>query len=193
MPTAPAPAAARPRAPILTPGERYGRCEAIVVRLEGGYSNNPKDPGGATNMGVTLRALEAHRGHPCTAADVRALSPAEVRDIYAETYWPAVMGDQLPPGVDLITFDAAVNCGRGRAATFLQLALGFIGDDVDGDIGPATLRRLAAVNDLAPLVERIRLARLAYYKGLSTFPTFGTGWLNRLHTVAQTSAAWALR
>ena len=173
---------------VLIPGERFERCEAVVVRLEGGYVNNPKDPGGATNMGVTLRALEAHRGRPCTPADVKALTPAEVRDIYGETYWPAVKGDQLPPGVDLIVFDAAVNCGRGRAAIFLQRALGV---EADGQLGPATLGALARERDLPALVERIRLARLAFYQQLGTFGTFGKGWLNRLSTVSQTATAWA--
>lgn len=172
----------------LSVAERFGRCEPLVVRLEGGYADNPKDPGGATNMGVTLAALEAHRGHACTWRDVKALSPTEVCAIYGETYWPAVRGDELPAGVDLIVFDAAVNCGRGRAATFLQAALRVT---ADGQLGPATMAALAAVTDVAGLVERIRLARLTYYRALSTFPTFGRGWLNRLARIALTAAAWA--
>lgn len=172
----------------MTPAERFARCEPLVVRLEGGYVNNPKDPGGATNMGVTLRALQDHRGHPCTWRDVQALSSAEVSAIYAETYWPAVCGDQLPAGVDLIVFDAGVNCGRGRAAAFLQTALGVT---ADGALGPQTLSAVAGVNDRPALVARIRLARVAYYRSLNTFATFGTGWLNRLATVANTASAWA--
>lgn len=180
------------RAPsaALSADARYARCEALVVTLEGGYVCNPKDPGGATNMGVTLAALTAWRGHACTANDVRALGAAEVKAIYRAVYWRAVQGDALPAGVDLIIFDASVNCGRGRAVEFLQRGLGVA---VDGTLGAGTLAALAAGHDLPALVERIRAARASYYRSLPTWPTFGAGWSRRLATVAATATSWAAR
>lgn len=180
-------------APLASPfgSPREPACIALVLRLEGGaaYTNNPKDRGGPTKYGVTLIALSEWRGRPCTAADVQALTEAEAQLIY-DKYWDAVSGDNLPAGVDLMIFDAAVNTGRLRAAKLLQGVLGVV---QDGVIGPKTLWALAAVGDRVGLVERIRLARVAYYQGLADYPTFGRGWLNRVATVANTAKAWAAK
>jgi lysozyme family protein len=176
----------------VSPAERLARCEAVVIAYEGGaaYTNNPKDRGGPTRFGVTLAALSEWRGHPCTPGAVQALSEAEAREIYRGKYWDAVRGDRLPAGVDLITFDAAVNCGRGRAAELLQRAARM--STIDRAIGPVTLAAVAAMP--APeLVEAIRQGRALYYRGLDDFPTFGRGWLRRLEGVAVTAAAWAKR
>ena len=159
-----------------------------IKGYEGGFSDLAKDPGGATNWGVTESTLSAYRGHACTVADVRALTWAEAEPIYHEVYWPAVLGDQLPPGVDLITFDAGINCGRGRAVTFLQAALGV---EQDGQLGPVTLAKLAAVSDLHVLLDKIEVARAAYYRALKTYATFGKGWMARLSDVTNTAVGWA--
>lgn len=111
-------------------------------------------------------------------------------DIYHSTYWPAVKGDVLPPGVDLIIFDAGVNCDRGRAVTFLQAGLGVT---ADGNLGSHTLAVLAATKDRLGLIARIRTTRATYYRGLQGYATFGDGWANRLNSVAHTSTSWATR
>ena len=189
-PAASPPAGAAVR--LLSADQRFERCDGLVIALEGGakYTNNPKDRGGPTKFGVTLRALADRRGGPVTAEDVQALTLAEASAIYRAVYWASVRGDQLPAGVDLIVFDAAVNCGRGRAVTFLQAALRV---PADGVFGPQTLRAVQAADDLSALVERIRLERLRHYRQCEAFPTFGKGWLNRLSSVAQTAKAWAVK
>ena len=178
-------------APVrVSADQRFERCEALLVTLEGGYVNAKLDKGGPTNMGVTLAALNDWRGRSCTANDVRCLGAAEVKALYRAVYWAAVQGDALPAGVDLIVFDAAVNCGRGRAVTFLQVGLGML---ADGALGPKTLAALSVTVDVVALVERIRRARAAYYASLKTYPTFGTGWNRRLATVAATATSWATK
>jgi lysozyme family protein len=171
----------------VTPDDRFARCETLVLIDEGGsrFTNSPKDRGGPTRWGVSLAALTDWRGHPCTADDVAQLLEPEARAIYRAKYWPP--GDQLPAGVDYMLFDAAVNCGRSKAAKFLQTALKVT---VDGAIGPATLAAVAA-SDPVGLIEPMRAARAAYYRGLDDFPTWGNGWLKRNTRVAQTSTAWA--
>ena len=175
---------------LLTEDARFRRSELVVLGYEGLWSNNPKDPGGATWKGVTLRALSEWRGRECTPAELRATSDAEIARIYRAKYWDAVGAGKLASGLDLIVFDSAVNQGRRRAAACLQEALGV---EADGAIGRITLSAAQGVNDVAGLVERVRLSRLRHYRSLSTFKTFGTGWTRRLNGVAQTATMWARR
>ncbi len=111
-----------------------------VLAHEGGFSDHPLDPGGMTNLGVTRRVWEEWTGHPVTVRQMTELTPVKVAPMYRRKYWDKVRGDELPAGIDLVVFDAAVNSGPGRAAKWLQACVGV---DVDGDIGPKTL---AAIN-----------------------------------------------
>ena len=118
-------AATLPRIVIaVEPPARFARCVAEVLKHEGGFVNHPRDPGGATNRGITHITLADWRGGPVTAEDVRTMSEAEAREIYRSKYWNAIQGDNLPAGVDLAVFDLAVNSGVGRAARMLQQQLG---------------------------------------------------------------------
>lgn len=155
----------------------FRTCLREILRHEGGYANHPADPGGATMKGVTQAVYDAWRrskGKP--ARSVRLIEDAELEAIYRAEYWDEVHGDDLPSGVDLITFDLAVNSGVSMAARFLQKAVGAV---QDGEIGPKTL---SAVAEFTPtsIIEVMRLERERFYRSLRTFPTFGKGWLNRL-------------
>ena len=88
-------------------------------------------------------------------------------------------GDDLPAGIDLVVFDAAVNSGPGRAAKWLQACVGV---EVDGDIGPKTL---AAVNAFDPtqLIDDYKRRRLSFLLDLPTWGTFGKGWTKRVAAV----------
>src|SRR5579862_7765842 len=155
---------------------RFEACLPVILASEGGFVDDPADPGGATNLGVTRATLSSWLGRPATVAEVEALRPAAVAPIYRARYWnPAHAGD-CPPGVDLMVFDEAVNQGVGRALASLQAALGVA---PDGAFGPATVAALAAA-DPAALVRAIAANREANYRALPTFPRFGHGWLARL-------------
>jgi lysozyme family protein len=160
--------------------DRFAACVAEVLRHEGGYVDHPRDPGGCTNRGITRRTLEGWRREPVTCEDVRALTEAEARAICRAHYWNAVHGDELPAGIDLVTFDAAVNSGRRRAALWLQQALGVA---ADGVIGPRTLRAARGANDRATIITRACDLRLAVLRGLETWPDFGRGWSRRVREV----------
>jgi lysozyme family protein len=147
-----------------------------VLSVEGGYVNNPKDPGGMTNLGVTKRALEAYRGRSVSEKEMRALTRVDVEDFYEKGYWLSSKCDQLPSGVDLVVFDTAVNSGPDRAARILQEALGVY---VDGVIGPKTLMALKRCNPLLLLLDYLWY-REDFLRGLSTWKTFGRGWTKRL-------------
>lgn len=153
---------------------------AAVLVHEGGFVNHPKDPGGATNKGVTQRVYDdwrVNRGLP--PRSVKFLQQSELEEIYRRQYWDAVRGDNLPAGVDYCVFDLAVNSGTNRAARFLQRSLGVL---EDGKIGPVTL---AAAKAASPglLVDMICDERMCFLKTLTTFSAFGVGWTRRVSDV----------
>lgn len=171
---------------------RFERCLDEVLKHEGGYVDHKADPGGATNLGVTIGTARAHgldldHDGDVDKIDVRNLKPRDVRPVYRKSYWLAAGCDQLPAGPDLMVFDLAVNSGVTRAAKFLQEAVGVA---ADGKVGPMTLgaaRRLPP----AELVLRLRNRRERFYRGLSTFATFGKGWMRRLNEVDAVATKWA--
>ena len=159
----------------------FDTCLASVLHAEGGFSDNPLDPGGMTQLGVTKRAWESWVGHSVDEADMRALVPMTVGPFYRAMYWNPIHGDALPPALALCLFHCSVNAGPRRAARLLQSV---VGATPDGAIGPATLAAVtrlvqARVGGLATLVGAFQDALRAYYHSLATFPTFGKGWLNR--------------
>lgn len=143
---------------------------AFTLAYEGGYVDHPADPGGATNMGITIRTLGNWRGRPVTKADVRALSKEEAAKIYRANYWNKAGCDGLASGVDLCTFDVAVNSGPRRALAWLPLAVG-----------------KPAVEGVKALCAR----RRAFFASLKTFATFGTGWMRRVNACEALALRWA--
>ena len=150
-----------------------------LLKHEGGFVNHPRDPGGMTNLGVTRRVWEEWTSHPVNEADMRGLTPGMVEPLYRDRYWKKVRGDDLPAGVDLAVFDYAVNSGPGRAAKTLQEVVGVA---ADGAIGPKTMAAIRAA-DAKATVDRFCDLRLAFLRGLPTWPTFGKGWERRVEDV----------
>jgi lysozyme family protein len=143
---------------------------ADLIGNEGGYSNNPKDPGGETMFGVTARVARAH-GY--TGA-MRDLPLSFARAIAKAAYWDPYRCDEMPAQVAFQVLDAAYN--GGHPAQWLQQAAGVT---ADGVIGPKTI---AAVNAAEPaaLCARFVAYRLQYLTDLPTWPTFGRGWARRM-------------
>ena len=139
-----------------------------VLSHEGGYVNDPRDPGQETRWGISKRAYPH--------LDIRNLTRAQAVDIYRRDFWQRVRGDELPREFAFQALDAAVNHGIGNAVRWMQRAAG-VADD--GVIGPVTL---AAVQRAQPadLVLRFNAERLRFYAKLTTFSTFGRGWVNRV-------------
>jgi lysozyme family protein len=170
--------------------DRFDECLAFTLRAEGGYVDNPSDPGGATNMGITLATLREWSDDPNLGiAQIMDIQLRTVRAIYRTQYWNPLRADALPVGVDLSVFDFGVNAGVWRSARVLQRALGFTGDEVDGCVGRQTLAA-AANADPRLLVHNLAERQSAYYRGLADFPIFGQGWLTR--TEERKTAALAM-
>jgi hypothetical protein len=154
----------------------FQTCVQFVLKHEGGFVNNPEDPGGATNMGITLGTLQAWCGHAVTVEDVRNLTQSEAEQIYRANYWNPLKCDELPLGVDMVVFDFGVNAGIRRSALTLEQVVGVA---QDGIIGPETLAAVGKA-DALQVVEQFGQTRLAYYKRLKEWPEFGKGWSDRV-------------
>lgn len=151
----------------------------LTLEFEGGYSDEPGDPGGPTNLGVTLATWSDWIGHPATPQMIEGLSLADVGGLYRARFWDAVNGDNLPGGLDCAVFDAGVNIGPETAAKLLQQLLSVL---QDGVIGVNTLKAIGqfAVPDL---IERFSDARIAFYQRLPGFGEFGSGWTRRTRSI----------
>jgi lysozyme family protein len=157
----------------------------LMLKSEGGYVNNPADPGGRTNLGVTQATWESWVGRPSDELEMRGLTPEKVEPLYKKKYFDAVRGDELPMGLDYLMFDFAVNAGAGRAIKTLQTAVGVT---PDGGFGPITMAAVQAT-DPVDLIERFSQAKKDFYRSLTTFATFGKGWLNRVADVKVKASA----
>lgn len=144
---------------------------------EGGYINHPKDPGGATNRGVTQRTYDGYRVRKgLSKRSVREVKEAEVLEIYKSQYWDAIYGDTLPSGLDYAVYDFAVNSGSSRAIKFLQQILGVRADGVIGNITLAAIHE----HEVQKLIFELCSRRFSWMKTLKTFSTFGKGWTRRV-------------
>ena len=157
----------------------FARSLALVLKSEGGWSDNPADPGGATMKGITLGTFRAYIKPGGTKEELHAITDAQLSTCYRRQYWDAVAGAELPDGVDYAAMDFGVNSGPGRAAKYLQDVVGVV---QDGRIGPATLAAIRAKSS-TEVINELCDARLAFLHRLSTWPTFGKGWNDRVKSV----------
>ena len=150
-----------------------------VLANEGGFTNDPKDPGGMTNLGVTKKNWEDWSRRAVTEQEMRSLGDAVVAPFYRARYWDAIKADNLPTGIDYLVFDFAVNAGVSRASKFLQ---NVVKVKEDGIIGLMTLAAVRAMNP-DDLVKQYSDLKTEYYQSLNTFDHFGEGWLARVAQV----------
>ena len=182
-----------PAARVKVVQPEFERALKHVLEFEGGWTNDPQDPGGPTNKGITLEVYAENKGvkvsrrnHHALMKELREIPDGLVREIYLKRYWLRAGCEGFPSAVAFIHFDAAVNHGPTRAIKMVQQVVGV---DVDGEIGPISL---AAINngDLRAIVNGYANLRDRFYRSLHHFPRFGRGWLRRL--VAARERALAL-
>jgi len=165
----------------------FEQCLALVLKEEGGYVDNPHDPGGMTNLGVTKTTWENWVGHPVDEKTMRDLGPLDVAPLYRKNYWMAAQCERLPAGLDLCVFDAAVNSGVSQSIKFVQRALDVV---IDGILGQQSLAAMAS-RDLPELIEQTCEERLHFLQNLRTWSNFGEGWSNRVIRVQQNALRMA--
>ena len=175
----------------------YDAIFAQTGRFEGDYSDEPSDPGnwtggkvgagvlGGTKYGQSSKAYADNLAK--LPADIRATMPATVKDltldqvktIFRFVYWEPIHGDDLPPPLAMLVYDAAVNDGAERAIEWLQQA---VGAHVDGVMGPETLKltaQMIARQGGAAIAAEFLAQRLYWMTQLATWQTFGRGWSRR--------------
>jgi lysozyme family protein len=143
-----------------------------TLTYEGGYTNDPRDPGGATNWGITIADARMYWKHDASPADVRAMPKSVAIDIYRQKYWAKMDCDNRPAGPDFVDFDYGVNSGTGRVAK---------------------LRAALDPQQLAPIayVKAACAARSSFLHGLRTWGVFGKGWGRRVADVEATGVSMA--
>lgn len=151
---------------------RWQFCFEHVIGSEGGYVNDPADPGGETIYGI------ARRDHPDMWADgPPTLEAAMAR--YEDQYWRASGANRLPEPYDLLVFDSAVNQGAHAAVSILQRGLGI---EPDGRVGPQTIAACLSAGPEGP--AKVLAERALRYTLTRGFDRFGRGWLKRTYMVA---------
>lgn len=159
-------------------------CIALMLRLEGGYVNDPRDPGGATKYGVTQKTLSA-TNLPGMPANVKDLTPEQATAFYVATDWAQIHGDDLPGALAPLMLNSAVNMGEPTAVGLLQECLGVPRDAV---MGPRTVE--AVKNWHSPYMPEQTLAEeFAAHVGVRYATLSGRegqyelGWFRRLMRV----------
>jgi type VI secretion system secreted protein VgrG len=151
-----------------------------VLRHEGGWSDDPSDPGGATNHGITLATAQRHG--IATAEDLRAITDDQVAAIYRADYWRFDGIDDQRVATKI--FDIAVNVGLATAVHLVQDALNTLGACLaeDGRWGPKTEASVNAV-DPGKLLQLVSYEQAEYYRAIVAHRPesrkFLAGWLVR--------------
>lgn len=158
----------------------FDKAFELTIGHEGGYTLHRGDPGNWTGGKVGVGVLKGTKygiaANSYPNEDIKNLTLARAKQIYKRDYWDKAKCDSIPDGLRFHVFDVSVNSGVSRGIKTLQQALGVT---VDGIIGPATIAASRAQNS-GEVLLRFYSFRIAFYTSLSTFSTFGKGWMNRV-------------
>lgn len=135
---------------------------------EGGYVNDPSDPGGETQWGISKRSYPK--------LNIRDLTRADAKKIYRADFWDRIHADKLHDGVAFQAFDFAVNSGIATAIRYLQRALGVADDSHWGPVTQAAAEKMSETDT----IMRLNAERLEFMSRLSRWPRFGKGWARRI-------------
>lgn len=144
----------------------------IIMSHEGGYVNDPRDPGGETKFGISKRAYPN--------LDIKNLTLSQAREIYERDYWNACQCNDFPQRARLILFDCAVNQGVKTAIVIYQQSLGVT---ADGVIGPITIAAAYQKNN-DETYQRFLTERAIRYVNNANFPVYGKGWISRVFDIS---------
>lgn len=160
--------------------DNFAKAFRKTIAAEGGFSDHPMDPGGATMKGVTLKRYSEFLGRNVTVEELKAIPEEHLLAIYGQGYWDRCECDDLPGGLDACVFDWAVNSGPRVAVKALQR---LAGATPDGVVGPKTIAAVAswlAYYGPKACIAMYQNERMDYLEDLPTFSVFGNGWTKRV-------------
>lgn len=139
-----------------------------VLGHEGGYVNNPSDPGGETNWGISKRSYPN--------VDIKNLSRDEAIAIYYKDFWVPIHAEETTQGVDYQLLDSAVNSGILQTIRFMQRALNVADDGYWGIVTIEAMRDITKTD----FIMRFLAERLEFMSKLNGWTSFGRGWAKRI-------------
>jgi lysozyme family protein len=148
--------------------EGFNEAFARLMLFEGGYVNDPADPGGETKYGISKRSYPGE--------DIRNLTQARAQQIYLSDYWGPAGCDSIPLQAKYLVFDMAVHSGVRTAVMAVQTICGVV---PDGKFGPVTAQAVQAMNG-DKFAARFLGSRLDSLTKLPTWGNFGKGWARRI-------------
>ena len=168
---------------------RYVDCLNYILKWEGGYVNDPKDRGGATNKGITQKTYNAYLNKlQLPLQSVEYITDIEVEEIYIEDYWNKCHCFDILNPLDLIVFDSAVQHGVSRASKWLQNCVGVTPDGVIGEKTLYALHGKVLDKRLADVIDNYINGRISFYAQIiANDPSqkrFAKGWKNRMDALA---------
>ena len=178
-----------------SPADPFNTYIDYVFSHEKGYVDDPLDPGGATNLGITHETLGRWRGlkkkwRTLPKSEVENLTKEEAAEIYRAKYWDSCRCSDLPRGLDYAVFDYAINSGPSQAAKDLQREVGAVADGIVGGMTLKAVNEALNSRDVTQIIEkllmrRLRLMRRAKHRvtGASLWERYGRGWSRRVEDV----------
>jgi len=158
-----------------------------TLQHEGGYIDHPADPGGATQMGISLRWYKEHVDPEATASTIIGLTKERVLDLYEKYFWKPEYDLIHEKDVAAKVFDMAVNMGERQAVKLVQRACQACGKNIedDGVIGQKTLQAINSA-EVDTMLAAIRATQAGFYRGLvmkkPSNEAFIKGWLRRAYS-----------
>lgn len=149
----------------------FGYAFQIVIGIEKGYVDNPKDPGGETKYGISKRSYPD--------INIKELTLDDAKKIYKRDYWDKLECDTMPWPVCLVLFDSAVNHGITATIKMAQKVV----ELQDNGVFDNRLKTEMLNTPPYKFVTRFIARRLSLYTSLKTWDTFGRGWTNRIATI----------
>ena len=152
-----------------------------ILEFEGGYVNDPHDPGGETNFGISKRTYPN--------VDIAKLTVNDAITIYRRDFWNALKLQQLPKELAVCMLDCSINQGKTGAVKMLQRSINECQSDrvaimIDGKLGPATMNNVSMLQDRMPmLVDEFMSQRAMRYASLGNVTRYGHGWFKRLMAI----------
>ena len=159
--------------------ERIEKLKSFILSWEGGFVNDPRDPGGATNKGITLATFRHVFGKDKTVNDLKKITDSQWTTVFKKYFWDKYKADQIKDDyVAFLLVDWLWGSGK-YAITKVQKLLGL---KVDGIVGEKTIAKINSYNGKELFIQLWKL-RESFIKGLNNYNTFGKGWLRRLNGI----------